>query len=77
MGKGGVHYTVVAIDYFTKWAEAEPLATITSKRVLEFFVKIIICRFGLPKKIVSNSGTQFDFCEKYGITKSFSSVAYL
>ena len=82
MGKGGVHYAVVAIDYFTKWAEAEPLATITSKRVLDFVVKSIICRFGLPKKIVSDNGTKFDsdlfteFCERHGIVKSFSSVAY-
>ena len=42
-GKGGVRYAVVAIDYFTKWAEAEPLATITSKKVLDFVVKSIIC----------------------------------
>ena len=55
--KGGVRYAVVAIDYFTKWAEAEPLATITSKKVLDFVVKSIICRFGLPKKIVSDNGT--------------------
>ena len=55
---------------------------ITSKKVLDFVVKSIICRFGLPKKIVSDNGTQFDsdlfteFCERYGIVKSFSSVAY-
>ncbi|XP_074377817.1 uncharacterized protein LOC141719343 [Apium graveolens] len=29
--RGGVKYTVVAVDYFTKWAEAEPLSTITTK----------------------------------------------
>uniref|UniRef100_A0A803PIV5 Integrase catalytic domain-containing protein n=1 Tax=Cannabis sativa TaxID=3483 RepID=A0A803PIV5_CANSA len=28
-GKGGVQYIVVAIDYFTKWIEVEPLVTIT------------------------------------------------
>ena len=56
-GKGGVHYAVVAIDYFTKWVKVEPLATITSKRFMDFFVKNIICCFGLPKKIVSDNGT--------------------
>ena len=81
-GKGEIRYAVVAIDYFTKWAEVEPLATITSKKVLDFVVKSIICRFGLPKKIVSDNATQFDsdlfteFCERYGIVKIFSSVAY-
>ncbi|XP_074326646.1 uncharacterized protein LOC141664586 [Apium graveolens] len=32
-GKGGVKYAVVAVDYFTKWAEAEPLATITAAKL--------------------------------------------
>ena len=58
------------------------MATITSKKVLDFVVKSIICWFGLPKKIVSDNGTQFDsdlfteFYERYGIEKSFSFVAY-
>ena len=29
IGKGQCKFIIVAIDYFTKWAEAEPLATIT------------------------------------------------
>ena len=29
MGKGQCKFIIVAVDYFTKWAEAEPLATIT------------------------------------------------
>ena len=52
IGKGGVKYSVVAVDYFTKWVEAEPLASITTKKVLDFVVKNIICRFGLPANIV-------------------------
>ena len=81
-GKGGVKYAVVAVDYFTKWAEAEPLASITTKKVLDFVVKNIICRFGLPAKIVSDNGTQFDsdvftdFYARHGIQKSFSAVAH-
>ena len=55
MGKGGVPYAMVAIDYFTKQVEAEPFATITQKRVMDFVVKNIVCRFGLPKKIVSDA----------------------
>ncbi|KAI5322325.1 hypothetical protein L3X38_031397 [Prunus dulcis] len=35
-GKGQVKYAVVAIDYFTKWAEAEALATITAARIETF-----------------------------------------
>ena len=29
-------YAVVEVDYFTKWAEAKPLAVISSKKVQEF-----------------------------------------
>ena len=36
-------YVVVAVDYFTKWAEAKPLATISSKKVQEFVWESIIC----------------------------------
>ena len=74
---------MVAVDYFTKWAEAEPLASITTKKVLDFVVKNIICsRFGLPAKIVSDNDTQFDsdvftdFCARHDIQKSFSAVAH-
>ncbi|CAL9005090.1 unnamed protein product [Prunus brigantina] len=35
-GKGQVKYAVVAVDYFTKWAEAEALATITAARIKTF-----------------------------------------
>ena len=73
---------MVDVDYFTKWTEVEPLATITSKKVLDFVVKNIIWRFCLPQKIVSVNGTKFDyqlftdFCGKQGITKIFSTVSH-
>ena len=73
-------YTVVAVDYFTKWAETKPLATISSKKVQNFVWEEIICRFGIPQEIVSDNGTQFDnkefreFCSELGIKKNFSSV---
>uniref|UniRef100_A0A2N9E2N4 RNase H type-1 domain-containing protein n=1 Tax=Fagus sylvatica TaxID=28930 RepID=A0A2N9E2N4_FAGSY len=41
-------FLVVAIDYFTKWVEAEPLATISEKNVKSFVWKAVICRFGIP-----------------------------
>ena len=73
-------YAVAAVDYFTKWAEAKPLAVISSKKVQEFIWESIICRFGIPHEIVSDNGIQFDsndfcnFCDDLGIKKSFSSV---
>ncbi|RDX78443.1 Tf2-8, partial [Mucuna pruriens] len=73
---------MVAVDYFTKWVEAEPMATITVERVKCFIWKKIICRFGLPAEIVSDNGTQFassataKFCQELHIRQSFTSVEH-
>ena len=55
-GKGQTKYAVVAIDYFTKWAEAEALVTITTLQIQNFVWKNIICRFGLPKVLITDNG---------------------
>ena len=50
---------IVAIEYFTKLIEAEPLAQITAHKVQHFVWKNIVCRFGVPRRLVSDNGTQF------------------
>ena len=40
IGKGQVRFLLVAIDYFTKWVEAEALATITEARIQNFIWRI-------------------------------------
>ena len=35
-GKGQVKFAVVAVDYFTKWTEAEALTTITAAKIEHF-----------------------------------------
>ena len=73
---------VVGIDYFTKWVEAEALAIIMEKNILSFFWRNIICRFGIPRVLVSNNGKQFDnsafrdFCSKLDIKNHYSSPAH-
>ncbi|KAL0439649.1 UNVERIFIED_CONTAM: hypothetical protein Slati_2447900 [Sesamum latifolium] len=52
-------FLLVAIDYFTKWVEAEPLAHITKGEVMKFIWKNVICRFVLPREIISDNGRQF------------------
>ena len=49
-------FLIVGINYFTKWVEAEALATITEKNVRSFIWKSIICRFGIPRVLVSDNG---------------------
>ena len=53
-------FLIVGIDYFTKWVEAETLATIMEKNVRNFVWRYIIYRYGIPKVLVSNNGKQFD-----------------
>ncbi|KAD6454323.1 hypothetical protein E3N88_09029 [Mikania micrantha] len=80
--KGGVKFLVVAIDYFTKWPEVRPLATITGKQIIKFFWECIICRFGLPGVIITDNGKQFEsdpfksWCMELHIRQVFTSVAH-
>ena len=81
-GKGQVKFLLVAIDYFTKWVEAEALSTIMEARIQSFVWKNIICRFGIPLTIISDNGRQFDsqafrdFCSGLGIKNQFSSPGH-
>ena len=47
--KGQCKFIIIAVDYFTKWDEAEPLATITEQKIRNFVWRSIICRFGIPR----------------------------
>ena len=75
-------WMIVAIDYFTKWIETKPLANIRDKDSIKFVWKNIITRFGIPKTIISNNGTQFNskpfmkYCSELGIRNIYSSPAY-
>jgi ribonuclease HI len=80
--QGNLKYVVVAVEYFSKWIEVKPLATITSVTVQKFFWQNIVCRFGVPKAITVDNGTQFDaeafkeFCEQIGTKIHFASVRH-
>ncbi|GKC28393.1 reverse transcriptase domain-containing protein [Tanacetum coccineum] len=56
--RGGAKFVIVAIDYFTKWVEAKPLVKITGKEIIRFVMDNIICRYGLPRVIVTDNGAQ-------------------
>ena len=79
LGKGQVRFLLVAIDYFTKWVEAEALATFTEAKIRSFVWKNIIYRFKIPRTIISDNGRQLDnqaftdFCLDLGIKNQFSS----
>jgi len=54
LAKGQVKFLIVAIDYFTKWIEAELIATIIARQVQNFLWKHVICRYGLPHTVGSS-----------------------
>ncbi|CAL8162007.1 unnamed protein product [Prunus armeniaca] len=79
-GKGQVKYDVVVVDYFTKWVDAEALATITAARMEDFIWTNICCRFGIPYAIITDNGRQFDseafrqFCTHLKIKRSINKL---
>ncbi|XP_022036787.1 uncharacterized protein LOC110939537 [Helianthus annuus] len=79
---GAVKFIIVAVDYFTKWVEAKALASTTAMMVRKFIWEHIICRFGLPLKIVTINGTNFaskdlqEWTKEMNIEHTFSFVAH-
>ena len=49
-------FTVVGIDYFTKWVEVKTLATIMEKNVQNFVWRNIICRYEILRVLISKKG---------------------
>ena len=82
IGRSQCKFIIVVVDYFTKWVEVEPLATITEQKVRNFVWRFIICRFGIPRSLVFDNGKQLDnpkfrdFCAELGIRNYYSSPAH-
>jgi transposase InsO family protein len=78
---GGYRFLFIAIDKFTKWPEATPVVNITQGAAVAF-LKSIVCRFGVPSRIITDNGTQFtsqifqEYCEDIGTQLCFASVAH-
>jgi len=76
------HRFILAItDYFSKWAEAVPLAEVKTTNVINFIKHHVIHLFGIPRQIIHDNGPQFAsqsfyrFCDKYQI-QNMTSTAY-
>jgi len=50
---------LVCIDYVTKWVEAKALPFANEKSVVNFLFEDIFTRFGVPREIVTDQGSQF------------------
>ena len=69
---------LVATDYFSKWIEADAFSSIKDRDVTLFIWKNVVCRFSIPRSIVSDNGPQFDsrvyrdFCQELKIKNLYS-----
>ncbi|XP_015161353.1 uncharacterized protein K02A2.6-like [Solanum tuberosum] len=74
----GHRFILVAIDYFTKWVEAVTFKSVTKKAVVDFVHSNIICRFGIPKIIITDNATNLnshlmkEVCEQFKIVHRHS-----
>ncbi len=65
-------YILVAIDHYSKWCKAKVVADHGAKTTTKFLKDHVICRYGVPKFVLTNNGrewvVEFDvMCTDYGI----------
>jgi hypothetical protein len=69
-------FVLLVCDYFTKWVEAFPMPNQEAKTVADLFVKEFVCRYGVPRKLFSDQGSNFqsnlfrEVCKLLDIEKS-------
>jgi len=75
-------YLFVVADYFTKWIEAEAIASITAAEARKFIWRNIIIHFGIPRAIIFGNDRQFntskltDYLSNLGCQARFMTVAH-
>ncbi len=56
----GYTYVAVLQDAYSKWIEAKPLDDTRAKTVIRWLQREVFSRFGEPKMLTTDGGTQFD-----------------
>ncbi|GJZ92764.1 reverse transcriptase domain-containing protein [Tanacetum coccineum] len=75
----GNKYILVAVDYVSKWVEAQALPTNDARIVIKF-LRRLFARFGVPKALINDQGTHFcnsqleKALQKYGVTHKLSTT---
>jgi transposase InsO family protein len=74
-------FLFIAIDTFTKWIEAMPVVNIMQETMVKF-QQSTICRFGVPRRVLTDNGTQFKgakfvrCCADFGIHHQPSTTSH-
>ncbi|GJU41890.1 reverse transcriptase domain-containing protein [Tanacetum coccineum] len=72
-------YVLVAIEYVSKWVEAQAFPTNDARNLVNF-LKRLFPRFGIPKALISDRGTHFcnhqmqKAMKRYGVVHRFSTA---
>jgi hypothetical protein len=78
--QGNYTFTIVAVEYFTKWIEAKLVTNIASATIQKKFWQNIICHYEVPQQITVDNANYFDsamfkdFCHQVRMKVSFASV---
>ncbi|KFD71773.1 hypothetical protein M514_01674 [Trichuris suis] len=56
----GKRYLLTAVDRFSRWPEAWPLGEISARTVARTFLDNWIARFGVPARVTTDQGRQFN-----------------
>nr|XP_027088695.1 uncharacterized protein K02A2.6-like [Coffea arabica] len=76
----GHRFILVAIEYFTKWVEAESFKHVTKKVVANFLRNHIICRFRVPETLITDNAKNLNndrvdgLCEQFKIRHRNSAI---
>jgi hypothetical protein len=53
----GCEYTLVAIDYVSKWVEAHPSRAVDAMHSKKMLHEVIFPRYGVPRIVISDGGS--------------------
>ncbi len=57
--KIGNKYILVAVDHYSKWCEAKAVADHGAKTIAKFLEDDVICRYGVPKFVLTDNGGEW------------------
>ena len=75
----GHNCIITMMDLFSRWVEASPQKSQTAEIVAQVILDNIVCRFGVPQKLLSDRGTNFmsnvigELCKLLQISRTVTS----